>query len=351
MIPQGMLAPRADQMNGTVLENLAELAGRTCYDSMGTALSRSSTDYHANLLEVKHGSVYEHGQLTFEISGWSAGQLSVGVLGHPGIWLRHLTRDLSLLTCNARTFVDWGLHTTGELAQKAYESFVYRRMRPLWIEKMPCLGDCPDAYGGALLLGDSDQITFCVVEPESEEERWASLFLEGSRGFSHEQVRHRHQCAVSQRSTRYVDEELSEWVEHPLLRQWSREHRGLDTDVRIMINDCVDTGRRTYEALVTLLQKALLGKGVDRATARKQARGAARGYLGNALATEMIFSASVAQWKRMLRQRLNPAADAEIRGVYADVLDCLKSSRHGRYFSGMTKKPSPDGLGQVLLEQ
>jgi thymidylate synthase ThyX len=87
---------------------------------------------------------------------------------------------------------------------------------------------------------------------------------------------------------------------------------------------------------------------VDAFTARKQARGAARGYLGNALFTELIFSASVAQWRRILAQRLNAAADAEIREMAADVLPILKGCRYGSDFADMNTKPSPDGIGVVL---
>jgi thymidylate synthase ThyX len=83
-------------------------------------------------------------------------------------------------------------------------------------------------------------------------------------------------------------------------------------------------------------------------TARKQARGMARGYLGNALQTEMLFSASVAQWKRMLEQRLTPAADAEIRLVYELALAELKRSRYGAAFERYELVDSPDGLGKVL---
>jgi hypothetical protein len=36
VIPQEMGVPRADQMQGTTMERLAELAGRVCYDSLGS---------------------------------------------------------------------------------------------------------------------------------------------------------------------------------------------------------------------------------------------------------------------------------------------------------------------------
>jgi thymidylate synthase ThyX len=100
--------------------------------------------------------------------------------------------------------------------------------------------------------------------------------------------------------------------------------------------------------LVAVLEDYGKAKGLDKASARKQARGAARGYLGNALATEMLFSAPVSGWKWILSQRANRLADAEIRAVYGRVLPALKASRYGAMFTGLDLVPSPDGMGEVL---
>jgi thymidylate synthase ThyX len=98
------------------------------------------------------------------------------------------------------------------------------------------------------------------------------------------------------------------------------------------------------------LQAWLASRGVDAMTARKQARGAARGYLGNALYTDMVFSASVAQWRRMLRLRCCDPADAEIRVLAAAALPGLKASRHGDRFASFDTAPAKDGLGLVAVE-
>src|SRR5262249_16955082 len=104
----------------------------------------------------------------------------------------------------------------------------------------------------------------------------------------------------------------------------------------------------TYRLLVARLEAYLQGQGVVRLAARKQARGAARGYLGNALATELLFSAPVSGWKWILSQRANALADAEIRAVYEPALAAPKASRQGDRFDAFTLVPSPDGLGKVL---
>jgi thymidylate synthase ThyX len=69
----------------------------------------------------------------------------------------------------------------------------------------------------------------------------------------------------------------------------------------------MEAGRVAYRRVVWDLTQA----GLD----RKAARGAARGFLSSSLYTEMIFSASVAQWKRIFAQRISVHADAEIREI------------------------------------
>ncbi len=195
-----------------------------------------------------------------------------------------------------------------------------------------------------------------MAEGESPNQCWVSLLLTGSRGFSHELVRHGDWTAISQRSTRYVDESESPWVTHPIESayrgEWAKGVVERDLPMEELLGNIGCKGehaaQNTYKTAVSRLEPWLITRGVDKTTARKQARGAARGYLGNALYTEVVFSASCAQWLRMLKQRLNPAADAEIREVFAHALKELQRSQHGRFFSHLTTVPSPDGIGVVL---
>ena len=188
---------RVDQLEGSDGECLIEYAGRTCYDSLGTG--RSSDDYHKHLLEVGHGSVLEHAQYSFLVSGVS-------------------------------------------------------------------------------------------------------------RGLTHELIRHRAGTAVSQRSTRYVDESESPWVTHPVLREI-----GLPCSLSDDIARLEADARSIYDRVCTHVMDSLVNIGVPKATAKKQARGAARGYLGNALETELVWSANVRALRNVIEQRGSLAADAEIR--------------------------------------
>lgn len=57
---------REDQGRGSEAEVLAEIAGRTCYDSGGQG--RSSSDFHKHIIEAEHGNVHAHASVTVQIS-------------------------------------------------------------------------------------------------------------------------------------------------------------------------------------------------------------------------------------------------------------------------------------------
>jgi thymidylate synthase (FAD) len=197
-LPERLGQPREDQLQGCDAAKLIETAGRTCYDSFGKG--RNSGEYAQHIMEVGHGSVLEHAQYTFFLSGIS-------------------------------------------------------------------------------------------------------------RGLTHELVRHRIGVAISQRSTRYVDEDDSPWILHPLLEKYFSG----DPLYASRKMDAIDACRNLYTYVVRVVQEGLVRDGVDNLTARKQARGAARGFLGNALMTEMVWSANVRALRNVIEQRAHPAADQEIR--------------------------------------
>lgn len=212
-------------------QRLVELAGRICYDSLGKG--RTSEQYAEHILEVGHGSVLEHAQYTFLISGVS-------------------------------------------------------------------------------------------------------------RGLTHELVRHRAGVAISQRSTRYVDEADSPWVDHPLVEAYLEAAD--DPELEETIKAAKDAGRKAYRATAKALEIWLNAQEVDKATARKQARGAARGYLGNALETELVWSANVRALLHVIRERGSIHADAEIRRLAVKLAEIMKAELPA-YFGHVELEHSDDGLG------
>jgi thymidylate synthase ThyX len=340
------------QFAGTDLENLGEMAARICYDSAGTG--RPSADFHQNILKVNHLSVYEHCVFTVE---WDISMLSTWAawlhpfLNRPSLFVRMHEGKLRA-TVNLRHVLEWGKvrvapdgyhDTIGEALHH-----IAHELAPLVVSEGPEQGIMNRALGVA------------VVEPTHPQEQWITLLMTGSRGWSHELVRHGDWTAISQRSTRYVDENESPWIDHPLTTLFTRTADTVDrapngeaTEVSVGMRaaNVEAEAKRTYALMVQKLEAWLITRGIDKFTARKQARGAARGYLGNALLTEVVFSANVQQWKHMLRMRASQAADAEIRESFCKALPELKGSRYGAEFAGFSLAPAPDGIGQVVIEQ
>lgn len=352
LIPEEMGAPAPNQMQGLVGERLTELGGRSCYDSLGKG--RASPDYHKHILEVGHFSVCEH----FHITVQTAHMFDLWTLmNRPGIWVR-MDAGMLRITFNPRVILDWDQWSReNDVLDLVGMKGALGNLLSYHMEKA-CPMIVTPRERDAVWASDYDKWS-AIVPPKHHEEKWISFFMGASRGWSHEQVRHRFRTAVSQRSTRFVDEDGSPWVDHPLIQEFWASTDPLPDDpdnrlrgaLKALTDDTKQIARETYAKTSSCLQKWLLNKGIDKLTARKQARGAARGYLGNALWTEMIYSASAAQWKRMLRLRCNPAADAEIRVISAEVLPGLKASRYGDEFSAFELVPASDGLGSVAVEK
>jgi thymidylate synthase (FAD) len=206
-----------------------------------------------------------------------------------------------------------------------------------------CKGRGSAAYHNHIMDVDHGSVT---------EHASLSYFLSGvSRGLTHELVRHRVGVAISQRSTRYVDENESLWIWHPLMVKYLEECDSGVSGHNQEFGKGLEARRReaggAYAEWVNMLQSWLTGKGVDKLTARKQARGAARGLLGNALMTEMVWTCNLRALKTFLGQRAKAAADAEIRvcanRLYEEALPYFPT-----YLGRYQKRPCPDGIGYEL---
>lgn len=178
-----------------------------------------------------------------------------------------------------------------------------------------------------------DQGHYSVLEHAS-----ATFWVSGvSRSLTHELVRHRH-LSFSQVSQRYVDESEGGYVTHPALV----EHReqpfyegggdGLgdmpeDWWINPKMGEILDQWNKDSRQLYHDIVEKLVKEGVD----RKTARGAARGVLPNSVQTEIIVSGNHNAWREVLRKRLAPAADAEIRELAVELLRELKKIAPNTY--------------------
>lgn len=169
-----------------------------------------------------------------------------------------------------------------------------------------------------------------------------TFYMEGvSRGLTHEHVRHRH-AGISQRSTRYVDESETELVWHPLLLQTPKT-----SQLSSLLDEVREVTRKAYRLAVEEVQTFLENRGVDRIAARKQARGAARGVLPNALGSALVWTTNIRSLRNYLELRASVFADAEIRllanAIYEAALEVVPE-----WFSDYRRMPCPDGIGYAL---
>lgn len=346
IVPPAMGTPRPDQLQGSSLDRLVELAGRVCYDSLGSKRSRNSTDYHVHINEVGHHSTHEHGVINAAVSVPSEyeNQLLWALLNRPGLYVRlegqearHVTYHL---TFNLRTAREWFRAPCPIKPSQPFNRALGGELQAMAATLAPLA--CGDLYGQAETIraaATTVPIVVMTARPASEYEQWVSLHLENiSRGLSHELVRHGDWTAMSQRSTRFVPESESEWIPHPGIRRNKR--------LMELFNKAKEASVGVYTEIAKEIAKDMTGPAAPFAI--KQSRGAARGVLGNALETQFIFSAALAQWKYMIRARACDAADAEIRVAFCQIYNVLRE-RFPDSFAGWSEQPATDGLGNVVV--
>ena len=319
-VPKEMGNARPDQLNGSPFDMLVELAGRVCYDSLGTG--RDSVQYHAHLVESGHTSVHEHAHFTVEVPMKNP-RILLELMNRPDLWVTmDFKRDVLRVTINLRHLFDW-FTMPAVMGSFFYDVFMHHAI----LLAPNVFRNCEWSCGVAAMPFLSDTK---VVTPAYDTEKFITVYGECSRVCSHEWVRHR--ANISQRSSRYCDESEQPYVTHPLFSMLCADDLAEET------HQHWKRSRELYSAVVADLQPKIAGD-----SARKQARSAARYYLGNGLGTAMIFTASVWHWRKIFAQRLNPAADAEIRTVMGSLLTDLQESRYAADFTDLSIKSTPTG--------
>lgn len=270
-----LFQPRADQMQGTKLEVLAEIAGRICYDSFG--VGRSSKDWHKHVLDVGHLSVYEHCWFQCDFDWLPEGD-EWEYIGVPGINIRD-----RFLEFNARFAIEHDDYF-GAVALE-------RLMPQLW----------------SLLKGTEYPVTKIkdtdCTDPSFEiNDNWSTVLLTCSRACSHELVRHGDNTAISQRSTRYVNEAENG------LGYYQTGVKEIDEVLLKNQEACLIN----YKELVSRLSG-------NSSNSVKVINGLARYALPHNLLTQVVFSASKEQWEHMIKLRTSPAADQEIRNLFNSI--------------------------------
>jgi thymidylate synthase ThyX len=312
VVPERMGKPREDQLQGTVQENLCELAGRVCFDSLGKG--RSSEAYHPNILSMGHTSIYEHANFTvaFKDPFLSAFDWIATWVNRPGVWIetKDWYKDLRV-TLNLRSMLEWDKRAwKSELGNSNRVGRLLRTAIAKHLKMLPLEG-----------ARHEDDLLASVVDPVSDEEVWVSFFIENvSRALTAELNRHGDRTAISQRSTRYCDEFDSKAVRHPAM--------GLGGDFCHLLGDEL---ANLYDSVVLKATHKQIASGVSESNAKKQARGAAARCLPLGLETQEVFSASLAQWKHIISMRASEAADAEIMELAKEIDAILRAKFPDRF--------------------
>lgn len=197
------------------------------------------------------------------------------------------------------------------VARKACANSIATQDRGTDLERLAEFGgrQCYDSYGKGR---SSAEYHGHIVESGHGsvlEHAFLTFELEGvSRGLTHELVRHRVGVAISQRSTRYVDESGGALVVPPIFVVDVGDTDEVANDKRasqLVLLNTHEAAVRAYNVLVRDAERS----GRD----RKTARGAARSSLGNGLETSMVWTCNLRALLNVLRQRGSPFADREIR--------------------------------------
>lgn len=297
--------PGPPQFTGTDGEKLLEFAGRVCYDSFGKPKSRPTADYLEHIVESRHTSVLGHGVLHFTGTEYELQRFAWTFISEPGWYID----PGNVLTINLR-FVERVKSQIFKLYPEVWNAF--HQAYPLVITYR-----CPKATDPRLRL---------YTEPGKHQ--WVTFLIRCSRSCSHEFIRHSYQSAISQRSTRYVDESDYKALLHPLFFQRGRLFSKFSRDVDLL----VILSRLLYKNVVKKAEQELVREGVDSAVARKAARGAAARFLPHALPTQIVYSASLYEWDEIFKQRISPYADQEIKTVATDCkvkIDSIINSEKG----------------------
>ncbi len=156
-------------------------------------------------------------------------------------------------------------------------------------------------------------------------------FLNVSRVFTHEIVRHRAGTAISQESLRYVrPREIGVWLP-PDLESASKEFHEAVEEIKKRYHDLeakFDWNSMTFEQ-------------------KKRVTSALRRILPDGIATNIVWTANHRTIRWVIEMRTDPSAEVEIRKVFGQVAEiCMKD--YLLLYSDFTSRELPDGTFQYV---
>lgn len=179
-----------------------------------------------------------------------------------------------------------------------------------------------------------DYITNVLAKADGSILEHASVtfaFLNVSRIFTHELVRHRAGTAISQESLRYVrPREIGIWVP-PDVESASEE-----------FEEAIDEIAKRYRSLEDKFDWEKMSF-----EQKKRVTSALRRILPEGIATNLIWTANHRTLRWVIEMRTDPAAEIEIRKVFGKVADiCIKD--YPLLYADFTRKELSDGTFQYI---
>lgn len=156
-------------------------------------------------------------------------------------------------------------------------------------------------------------------------------FLNVSRIFTHELVRHRAGTAISQESLRYVrPKEVNVWMP-PDVEPVSKKFLETVEDIQTHYRDLeagFDWDKMTFEQ-------------------KKRVTSALRRILPDGIATNIVWTANHRTIRWVIEMRTDPSAEIEIRKVFGQVAEiCMRD--YPLLYSDFSRRTLPDGTSQYV---
>lgn len=152
-----------------------------------------------------------------------------------------------------------------------------------------------------------------------------TFIIEGvTRALTHELIRHRAGCAVSQLSTRYVDANKTKFLRPGYLQElcfYEGAETPLGSCIRYMEQDTI----KYYNYIIKEVEKDMKDlPEVQKTAAKKFARQAARYVLPHTVETKLVWTANARALRHILELRGHESADVEIRQFAAMLCEIVK---------------------------
>lgn len=283
-----------------------EKIGRICYKSEDMITEDSWKPFVSNLIKRQHFAMLEHARLFFLVhindeDGWAEvrginlmNNLSKLPAVHTGFSGHKHYAEVGVDVSLSHLYNDrWGTYPYSEAMTilDAFRIVIEEYFEFDFDDKKFSRNQVLDNLKEFHNLG-LDDIEFRMHWESSDTPTWSypdceyvTVKFDCDRGVSHELVRHR--CAVAQSSTRYVNYSKHKFGNGDIAFVYPHEYAAWDNDVKELFEKNLQECENTYNYM----------------TSNGMSPQQARAILPNALATEVVLTMNLAQWKHFVDLR------------------------------------------------